>query len=105
MIKGKERLFYLITRLLYLEFISPGLGMKKVERNYLRIGVRYVDFFYSSIGDGALMYRSILKELYLENKNSQLQVFKQEIEVGKNIITYFEEQLYSSINSIHIDSH
>jgi hypothetical protein len=51
------------------------------------------------------MDRSILKEHYLENKNSRLQVFKQEIEVGKNIITSYEEQLYSSINSIHIDSH
>jgi hypothetical protein len=51
------------------------------------------------------MNRSILKEHYLGNKNLRLQVFKQEIEVGKNIISYFEEQLYSSINSIHIDSH
>jgi len=50
------------------------------------------------------MYRSILKDCYPGNKNSRLQAFKQEIEVGKNIISYFEEQLYSSINSIHIDS-
>jgi hypothetical protein len=50
------------------------------------------------------MYRSILKEHYLENKNLRLQVYRQEIEVGKNIISSYEEQLYSSINSIHIDS-
>jgi len=50
------------------------------------------------------MYRFILKDYYPENKNSRRQVFKQEIEVGKNIISYFEEQLYSYTNSIHIDS-
>jgi len=50
------------------------------------------------------MYRFILKDYYPENKNSRLLAFKQEIEVGKNIISSYEEQLYSSINSIHIDS-
>jgi len=51
-----------------------------------------------------LINRSTSKVTSVGNKNSQLLEFKLEIEVGRNSTSSYEEQLYSSINSIHTDS-